>query len=96
MVGSSFVTVGTLRSNVVAITAPIVYPGGALTPVIQWRLGLLYSGTNTSAAAELAVPAQFAFALAQVNAVTNADSPLYAAAGRETVVALPSQARVME
>ncbi len=48
-------------------------------------------GTNTSTASELAVPAQFAFALAQVNAVTNANSPLFAAGGRETVVALPSQ-----
>lgn len=49
------------------------------------------SGTNTSTASELAVPAQFAFALARVNSVTNAESPLFAAGGRETVVALPSQ-----
>ncbi len=48
-------------------------------------------GTNTSTASELAVPAQFAFALAQVNSVSNANSPLFAAGGRETVVALPSQ-----
>ncbi len=45
VVGTAFVLVGTLRSNVVAITAPITYPGGASTPVVQWRLGLLYSGT---------------------------------------------------
>ena len=40
--------------------------------------------------------AQVAAKIAGVSKVLLADSPLYAAAGRETVVALPSQARVME
>ena len=46
--------VGTLKSGVLALTTPIVYPGGFTLPPNQFRVGMLYTDTAAAVAAAAA------------------------------------------
>jgi hypothetical protein len=85
--------VGRIQSGTVSINKAVVFPGAQSTPIKQWRIGLMYSNSS-SAPSDVVVPVALAYAVSQVNLVSNVDSPLYAAKGRETAVVLASQVAV--
>ena len=64
--------VATINGATVTGTRAIIYPGTRATPIKQWRVALLHSNTS---AADRAVPAELAFAIARVNAESNTQVP---------------------